>query len=375
MAISQATVRNDQLELQRRGFINVNLTALTTTAVPDVIVGSAFEVGGSIYEVDTADETPSGWSGIANDNQVYIKFDASAESLVFTTTAPSYSSAKGGWYSGDDRYIAKVYKNASGEAVNKEVYRGDSESGDALRLYLDSLPRFRSRATFTTSGNHTWVCPEKTFVVKAAIVGGGGGGGGARSRNQNGTRYAAGAGGGSGAVAIAEIAVTPGKEYTFTVGAGGSGGTGDSNGADGGDSTAFSITASGGGGGGYSRHVDTSSGLSNVSGTGGSGGSDPDDGYSGAGDSGGNGNYNNGTVVSSGEGGTLPDLRAHPVKYSEFQVNGGASVDSPTSPGTTVAGNDGDDGCGGSGGAALGDNDHVYATGGDGGDGFVIVAY
>ena len=176
MSITQATVRNDQLELQRRGFINVSLTALSTTAVPDVEVGSAWEIGGSIYEVDTGDETPSGWSGISNDTQVYIKFTASGEALEFTTTAPSYSAAKGGWYSGNDRYLARVYKDSSGNAAGKAVYPQWPETYAYIPGGLSGGNIPFSNIETLTSGS-SWTVPDDVYRVKATIVGAGGGGG------------------------------------------------------------------------------------------------------------------------------------------------------------------------------------------------------
>jgi hypothetical protein len=201
MAISQATVRNDQLELQRRGFINVNLSNLTNTSVPDVVVGSAFEIGGSIYEVDTADETPTGWAGISNDTQAYIKFDASAETLNFTTTAPSYSSAKGGWYSGDDRYLARVYKDASGNARGKAVYAHWPETYAYVPAGFSggNIP-FTTIETIT-SGSGNWTVPQNIYVVKVIATGAGGGGEGASGNGSSGGQTTFGslsAGGGGG---------------------------------------------------------------------------------------------------------------------------------------------------------------------------------
>jgi hypothetical protein len=280
MAISQATVRNDQLELQRRGFISVNLSNLTNTSVPDVVVGSAFEVGGSIYEVDTADETPTGWAGIANDNQVYIKFDASAESLVFTTTAPSYSSAKGGWYSGDDRYLARVYKDASGNARGKAVYPQWPEAYAYVPAGISGSNLPFSTSQELTAGS-SWTVPQNVYLVAAIIIGAGGGGGGASvvgsnggdttfnsitaSGGEGGATFAnsngsdalsgfvsANAGGGvvyeslsgdwlatqdgqGGEIKFRIFNVNPGESISYSIGAGGSGGSGPQNGGDGGD--------------------------------------------------------------------------------------------------------------------------------------------
>ena len=383
MANSQVTVRDTQLEKQRLGFINLNLTELTTTTEPDIAAGSVVEVGGSLYSF-TADETPSGWAGISNDTQVYIKLSPGTSDVTssFTDTAPTYSDAKGGWYSGNDRYVARVYKNASGEAVQKETYSQESESGDALQLFLDSLPTFANRVVYDTPGNDTWVCPEDVRVVKVALIGGGGGGGGSMAKVDGGTAAAAGGGGQGGDVVIAVSSVTPGKEYSVTVGAGGSGNTGNSNASasragSGGDSTFDTLTASGGQGGQEAEHDNAGSNTYSIGGSAGTG-SDPDIQNSAAGQNGESGGAGGSGRTSGAGGGVL--FREWPLKYGDNGSGGASAGFAGSTSETTLNGKDGKKyGGGGSGGASSSQGSppsvERITTGGDGADGIVIVSY
>lgn len=98
-------------------------------------------------------------------------------------------------------------------------------------------------ATFGTAGTHKWTCPAGVTSVQAEVWGGGGAG------------TAGGGGGGGSAYAVnATVAVTAGKVYTLTVGAGGRPSTGKTaadNNARNGSSSSFpgdsvTVTAQGG---------------------------------------------------------------------------------------------------------------------------------
>lgn len=163
---------------------------------------------------------------------------------------------------------------------------------------------------FTSSG--TFTTPAGVTSVDVECWGGGGGGGGAYSSGNSG-----GGGGGGAYSKKTSIAVTPGNNYTVTVGTGGTGGTGDpvDNGDAGGDSwfnSTGTVLAKGGGGGvhglnggGAGSGGSSASGVGDTKFSGGNGapkfgsGSQP-----GGGGGGGAGDANNGGNASSGTGGT-----------------------------------------------------------------------
>ncbi len=99
---------------------------------------------------------------------------------------------------------------------------------------------------YTSHGTYTFTVPAGVTSVTVECWGAGGAGGGATSNG-----YYGGAGGAGGAYASKVITVTPGNNYTVTVGQGGNGGTG--NGPSGGDSwfkNTSTVIAKGGAGGG-----------------------------------------------------------------------------------------------------------------------------
>ena len=98
-----------------------------------------------------------------------------------------------------------------------------------------------------TSGSGTYTVPTNVTRIGVTITGGGGGGGGASGNEEpvNG-----GGGGGGGAVYTnANITVTSGQTFSYSVGGGGAGGGVGSDGSAGGTTTFGANTASGGGGG------------------------------------------------------------------------------------------------------------------------------
>jgi len=101
------------------GYEAVTISNYSATTEPAVQAGSKLEISGDIYEFTLTSIT--GWSGIANSTQAYIKFvpAGSACTVEFTDSAPTWSDAKQGWYDGNDRYIFAVYKDGSGNYTKK----------------------------------------------------------------------------------------------------------------------------------------------------------------------------------------------------------------------------------------------------------------
>jgi hypothetical protein len=224
--------------------------------------------------------------------------------------------------------------------------------------------------TFTSST--TWTAPDGVTSVNYLVVGGGGGG------------YIA--GGGAGGYRTGTLSVTPGTQYTVTIGGGGPAATN-------GDNSVFgSITSLGGGGappGGNGNSGGSGGGGSYGSASGGAG-------TSGQGNNGGNGSQNagGGGGGAGGTGGNAPSTHVGGTGGS------GSTVSSVLGGGTYAGGgggggtNQGSGGSGGSGGGGNGRNDGVAGgaggvnTGGGaggngsglassagGGSGIVIISY
>ncbi len=232
----------------------------------------------------------------------------------------------------------------------------------------------QSSQTFSSSGTYHWICPTGVTSVTVECWGGGGAGGGVKFNGNY-----VGAGGAGGAYASKVLTVTPGHNYTVTVGQGGAGSKND--GSDGGDSwfsSASTVIAKGGAGGegNIAEGNDGSPGLGTTSGSvgttvykGGDGGTAY---YLSFGmwtiyESGGGG----GAAGSTGNGGSSVSIWYAVTGGSGTSAGGGDGADGLSN--STGGGNDGNTAGGGGSGAYTTSN--LNYNGGDGADGQVILTY
>lgn len=96
------------------GKADITISEYDSTAACVVKVGSKFEVGGALLKVLTADETPTGYSGISVSTTFYLYYDVSGAEFIFSETAPTWSDANQGWYNGADRAFFSMYKDSGG---------------------------------------------------------------------------------------------------------------------------------------------------------------------------------------------------------------------------------------------------------------------
>lgn len=122
MAGSQIEIVANQIEAQRLGYQAISLTHYDDTSEPQIAEGSKVEIGGALFEF-SANESITGWASIANSSDAYIKLTVSGSSVTasFTTSAPSWDTAKQGWYSGSDRYVFYLRKDGSGNYADKAI--------------------------------------------------------------------------------------------------------------------------------------------------------------------------------------------------------------------------------------------------------------
>ncbi len=139
MANSQVTTRDTQLEKQRIGFLQLTLTNFASTSEPAIAAGSVVEVGGSLY-VFSGDEAITGWSGVSNETDAYIKLVPGVGLMTaeFVEAAPTWSDSKQGWYNGIDRYVAGLHRGAgAGDYEDKWVYQRSQDNNAGHRFYGD----------------------------------------------------------------------------------------------------------------------------------------------------------------------------------------------------------------------------------------------
>lgn len=224
--------------------------------------------------------------------------------------------------------------------------------------------------TFTSVGTTSWTAPSNVTSVEYLVVAGGGGGG-------NGYDSGGGGGAGGGMVLSGITTVTPGDNYTVTVGSGGTGGADtrtNNPGTDGGNSV-FDTTISLGGQGGYgSRTAPGGAGVggaaqnSNVtSGRAGNGGGGGNAGGGGGGATGAGTNRISASSAGVGGAGLTSTITGSSVVYGGG--GNGGTANAGTINGSNGASNTG------KGGGAGSSNSADSASGGNGGSGIVILKY
>jgi len=113
----------ETLDRQRRGYQAISLTHYDDDLEPKIAAGSIVEVGGALFKCES-DESITGWAGIGNSNDVYVKLvpSGAAVTAAFVTAAPTWSTSKQGWYVGNDRYVGGLYKDSGGDYTIKWLY-------------------------------------------------------------------------------------------------------------------------------------------------------------------------------------------------------------------------------------------------------------
>ena len=110
----------DRTTKQGRGYFGVTFSNLDATTESKPQAGSIIENNGSFFQ-SASEESPTGWSSISNSTQAYMYMD-NAGAYSYSTSAPTFSASKNGYYNGTSRAVLKVYKDASGNYTNKGVY-------------------------------------------------------------------------------------------------------------------------------------------------------------------------------------------------------------------------------------------------------------
>jgi hypothetical protein len=99
-----------------KGYQAISLTHFTDTLEPSITAGSEIEVDGTFYEFPI-DETAvaGGWAAIAISTQVYMYLvpAGALHTWIYSATAPTWNTAKQGWYNGANRAFGMLFKDAS----------------------------------------------------------------------------------------------------------------------------------------------------------------------------------------------------------------------------------------------------------------------
>ena len=171
----------DIVQKIQAGYMRLSLTNFGNDNEPQIAAGSTLDVNGTCC-VFSAAESITGWAGIANSTDVYIKVVVSGSTVtaVFTTDAPTWSATKQGWYDGNDRYIGGLYKDGSGNYVLKWLYPQDpgdpinqemireGETRPLLEKILE-IGDWNMDANNSTTVNHDFGTADKVLFANAFI--------------------------------------------------------------------------------------------------------------------------------------------------------------------------------------------------------------
>lgn len=137
----------ETLDRQRRGYQAISLTHYDDNLECEIAAGSLVEVGGALFKFES-NESITGWAGIGNNNDVYIKLVPSGTTITaaFVTAAPTWSTSKQGWYVDNDRYVGALYKDGSGNYTQKHLFRGLWQKFSLLNTGVKIADDFRGSA-------------------------------------------------------------------------------------------------------------------------------------------------------------------------------------------------------------------------------------
>jgi hypothetical protein len=108
--------QNTQAYAARTGFMVVGINNMDNAAAPSVQAGSVFEMNGALYK-SAGDE---GIGGNLGNGKCYVYAVPKAGGAVFqySTAAPVWNTAKGGWYNGNNRALLR-FEYAGGAYTDK----------------------------------------------------------------------------------------------------------------------------------------------------------------------------------------------------------------------------------------------------------------
>ena len=158
-----------------RGFMNMTVDSMADGAsAPTVQSGSHIEIGSSIYQFSSNEDISTGWSAITSSTIAYLKVVpvGSTCTIEAAATAPTWSHAKQGWYSGDDRYFMQLFKDASDEYDQRALITGHL-TGTPTNIMVgvgangDRILRFASDASIMWDESEDEFIFDKTLQFKS----------------------------------------------------------------------------------------------------------------------------------------------------------------------------------------------------------------
>jgi hypothetical protein len=131
------------------GFMAISLSNMANQSAPAILAGSKVEINGAFFSV-SSDESITGFAGFGPSTFLYIMLTPSGTpgsqtfSASYVTAAPTWDTAKQGWYAAgtSNRYIGGLYKDAgSVNYCTKFLYPTDQGSQSQLEMLQGGYTR------------------------------------------------------------------------------------------------------------------------------------------------------------------------------------------------------------------------------------------
>jgi hypothetical protein len=191
--------QNTQIYAMRVGHIMLGLTNIDSTSASQIAAGSVVEVNGAFFKC-SANENITGTPVALKKNYIYAVPSASGATFQFLSGAPepSWNTAKGGWYNGNNRAVARVFymNGLYYDKIVLDTYSAGAsastsqpipDSGGTIVAWYGSgaVPGTPAYPYSTSPGNYTLNAEPGGYRVEMRGAMGGTGGDGGKGGNGN----------------------------------------------------------------------------------------------------------------------------------------------------------------------------------------------
>ncbi len=117
----------------QRGYVSLSMTNIDNTSEPKFL--GDVEVNSILVEF-LAPTVGTGWAGLGTSSNVWVKVNVDGL-ITYTATDPAWDQGRGGWYYENDRYVAWLRKDLSGDYLYKH-FMPTVQSAEVL--FTERLP-------------------------------------------------------------------------------------------------------------------------------------------------------------------------------------------------------------------------------------------
>jgi hypothetical protein len=167
-----------------KGYMNILMTNMDNASAPELVAGSQIEINGGMYAL-IANESIGGAPTYNMVNYIYAVPGTGTATFSYSAIVPTYNMQKGGWYSGNNRAIARLFFT-SGQYNGKVILDSYNAMTQVNTQQLGSTTS--GLLIFNPSTEVTVMIEPGWYRIELSGGGGGGGGGGAGKKGGDGAK-------------------------------------------------------------------------------------------------------------------------------------------------------------------------------------------